>query len=237
MILVLKIVLGAEIILGVMWTVFAAMVHGPGGLGAIAAGLIIFAVFAAFFLFAAWAFWKHPHTRTLAGWIMALPLVFFFAPLAIRAMAGEHLSSDQFIIFLCIAAIAALCACWVAPRKVALVVPDFLIRSKLFNWLVILAVIAGWLLLVFVVIYIANEDISSTARSESGLAMALIFAAAYLLWLGMANFIAATWAWLCLRSATTDNPRKLNIAQLVVAAPGILIGVAIAAWLSIQSQL
>lgn len=213
------------------------MAHGPGGLGAVAVGLITYALFAAFFLFAAWAFWKHPEQRKLAAWIMFLPVVFFFAPIAIRSMAGEYLSSDQFNVVLVIAAVAAIGACWVIPRKVAIIVPDFLIRSKLFNWLIILAVIAGWLLLLFVVIYVVNEDIPSASRSGTGLGTALIIAALYLLGLGLANFAAATWAWLCLRGGTAGNPRKLNIAQLAVAAPGILIGLAICGVLASQGGL
>ena len=231
----LKIVLGLEVALGLLWTVLAAMAHGPGGLGALAIGLVIYAIFAAFFVFAAWALWKHPDERKLAGWIMVLPVVFFFTPFIVRSMAGEYLTSDQFNGFLLFAAIAAIGACWVLPKKVVMVIPGFLIRSKLFNWLVILAIAAGWLFLIFVVIYITNEDISST--SGTGLGAALIIGALYLIGLGVANFVAATWAWVCLRGGTDGNPRGLNITQLVVAAPAILIGLVITGWSAIQGQL
>ncbi len=168
---------------------------------------------------------------------MVLPVVFFFAPVAIRSMAGDYLSSDQLVVFLLFAAVAAVGACWVMPKKVATFVPNFLIRSKAFNWLVILAVIAGWLLLILVVIYVANEDISSTSGSGEGLGIALIIGVLYLIGIGIGNFVAATWAWLCLRGGMESNPRKLNIAQLVVTAPGILLGATIAAWSASQGNL
>ncbi len=132
-----NIVLAIGVALGLLWTVIAAMAHGPGGLGAIAFFLIIYPIFAVFFVFAAWVFWKHPDERTRAGWIMLLPVVFWFIPLAIRSMAGGYLASQQFAVVLLIIGIGAIAGCWVAPKKVAVFVPKFLARSRLFNWLLI----------------------------------------------------------------------------------------------------
>ncbi len=232
----LKIVLGIEIILGVIWTILAAMAHGPGGLGAVAVGLVIYAIFTAFFVFAAWAFWKFPAERKRAGWIMFLPLVFGLAPVVIRSMAGDFLTSQQLVGLLVFAAILAVGACWLIPARAASVVPDFLVRSKFFNWLVILAMLAGWLFLIVVAIYVATEDVPSRSGSGTGLATALIIAALYLAGLAIGNFLAATWAWLSLRGGIEGNPRKLNIAQLVIAAPAILIGVAVTVWFAGQAH-
>ncbi len=233
----LKITLGIEIALGLMWTVIAAMAHGPGGLGAVAFFFVIYAVFAAFFVFAAWAYWKRPEERKRAGWIMLLPVVFWFVPLIIRSMAGGFLSSQQLSIMLLALSVIALAACWVVPRKAAALVPDFLIRSKLFNWLVILAVIAGWLFFVGVIIYVVNEDVSGSSTSGTALAYALIIAATYLIFQGVGGFVVSTWAWLCLRGGFEKTTRGLNIAQLVVAAPGVLIAVTVAVWLAEQGRL
>ncbi len=233
----LKTVLGIEVALGLFWTLIAAMAHGPGGLGAVAFFFVIYAVFAAFFVFAAWAYWKRPEERKRAGWIMLLPVVFWFVPLIIRSMAGGFLSSQQLLIMLLVVGLIAIAACWVVPRKAAAFVPDILVRSKLFNWLVILAVIAGWLFLVGVIVYVANEDVSRSSTSGTALAYALIIAATYLLFQGVGGFIVSTWAWLCLRGGFEKTTRGLNIAQLAVAAPGILTAVTVAVWLAQQGHL
>ena len=227
----LKIVLGIEIALGLFWTIIAAMAHGPGGLGAVAFFLVIYAVFAVFFVFAAWTFWKRPDERKRAGWIMLLPFVFWFVPLIIRSMAGGHVSSQQLSITLLVLGVIAIAACWILPRKAAALIPDFLVRSKLFNWLLIVAVIAGWLFFVGVSIYVINEDVPGSTSSGTAVAYAITIAAMYLVFQAVGGFLVSTWAWLCLRGGFEKTTRGLNIAQLVVAAPGILIAVAVAAWL------
>lgn len=237
--LALRIVLGAGIVLGIIWTVLAAMAQGAGGLGVFAVFLVLYALYAVFMLFAAWAYWKHPGQRRVAGWIMALPIVFWFLPLMIRSMSGGVLTNHQLAGFLFVATVAALAVCWVAPRKAVVVVPDFLLRSRLFNWLILLSMITGWLFMVLVLFYVANSDQprSSTSGTGEGLAMAIILGALYLVWLGVGSFGASTWAWLSLRGGTQVRARKLNIAQLVVAAPGILIAIAVSVWLLGQGRL
>jgi uncharacterized protein YacL len=69
------------------------------------------------------------------------------------------------------------------------------------------------------------------------LAYAIILAAMYLIWLGIASFGASTWAWLSLRGGFEATARKLNVAQLVVATPGVLLGVLVAVWMAEQSRL
>ncbi len=226
----LRTVLGAGIIVGVIWTVLAAMAHGAGGLAVFGLFLFVYALYAAFFVFAAWVYWKHPGERKLAGWIMVLPIVFWFLPLTVRSMAGGVLSTPQLIQALLAVTAVALLFCWIAPRKVAVVVPDFLLQSRLFNWTIILAVIAGWLFFVVVLLYVANTKSPSTSGTGEGLALAIVLAAIYLAWLGVGSFGAATWAWLSLRGGTGTATRKLNIAQLVVAVPGVLIGILVVLW-------
>ncbi len=233
----LKVVLGVEIALGLFWTVIAAMAHGAGGLGAVAFFFAIYAVFAAFFVFAAWVYWKRPEERKCAGWIMLLPAVFWFLPLIIRPMAGGFLSSQQLSIMLLVPGVIAIAACWVIPRRAAALIPEFLVRSKPFNWLLILAVIAGWLFFIGVIVYVINEDVSRSSNSGTALAYALIIAATYLIFQAVGGFVVSTWAWLCLRGGFEKTARRLNIAQLVVAAPGVLIGVVVAVWLSGQGHL
>ena len=235
----LQIVLGAEIVLGILWTVRAAMAQGAGGLAVVGLFFAVYALFAAFFLFAAWAFWKHPDDKRLAGWIMALPFVFWFAPVWIRSLAGGVLLQDQFVRVLFLVAIGVIAAAWLFPRKAAALVPDLLVRSRLFNWLILLGVLGGWLFMVLVVLYLANSPKSVPSSADSGMALAyvIVLAAMYLIGLGIASFGASTWAWVSLRGGFEATARKLNIAQLVVAAPGVLLGVAVAVWLAGQGHL
>lgn len=232
----LKIVLGIQIVLGLIWTLAAAMAHGAGGLAAVGVFFIVYAIFALLFLFAMWVCWKYPEERRLAIWIMLFPVVFWFAPLIIRPLAGDYLSTQQLAGLFILAGIALIGSCWLMPRRITRFIPDGLIRSRLFNWLILLSVIGGWLFFIFVVVYVANDKSSSAAGGEA-LAVAIILAALYLIWQGVGGFLAATWAWLCLRSKTTNKSRKLSIAQIVVSLPGVLLGVAVAVWLAGQGHL
>ncbi len=233
----LKIVLGIEVALGIFWTVAAAMAQGPGGLAAVGIFLFVYALYAAFFLFAAWVFWSQPDRRRIAGWIMALPFLFWFLPVIIRSMAGGVLSSQQFSAALLVLLIAIIGFCWVAPRRASAFIPAFLVRSKLFNWLIVLAVVGGWLFFVLAVSYVASSKSPSTSGTGEGLAFAIVIAALYLVWLGVGSFGASTWAWVSLRGGIQTATRKLNIAQLVVAAPGVMLGIAVAVWMGEQGRL
>lgn len=233
----LRIVLGVEIALGVLWTVAAAMAQGAGGLGAVGIFFFVYAVYAAFFLFAAWVFWRQPDRRRIAGWIMALPFMFWFLPVVIRSMAGGVLSPQQLYGTLLFLLVAAIGSCWVAPRRASAFIPAFLFRSKLFNWLIILAVVGGWVFLVWAVSYVASSNSRSTSGTGEGVGMAIVLAAIYLVWLGVGSFGASTWAWVSLRGGIEKVTRKLNIVQLVVAAPGVMLGIAVAVWIGEQGRL
>ena len=167
---------------------------------------------------------------------MGLPVLFWFAPLIIRSLAGGFLKTQQLTGLLVIAAIAFIALCWFVPRRVTRFIPDGLIRSRLFNWLILLAVIGGWAFFIGVIVYVANDKSSSSAGGEA-LGMAIIIAAIYLIWQAVGNFLAATWAWLCLRSETSDKSTKLSIAQIVVCLPGVLLGTVVAFWLAGQGHL
>ena len=235
----LQLILATEVLLGIVWTVLAAMAHGAGGLAVVGLFFIVYALFAAFFAFAAWAWWKYPEKRRLAGWIMALPFVFWVAPTSIRALAGGVLSQNQLVGAVFAVLLAAIAVCWFLPRKAAVFVPDFLVRSKLFNWLILLGVLFGWLFMVLIVIYLAHSLEAGSSSTDGGMALAyaVIIASTYLLGLGVLSFGAATWAWLSLRGGFEATARRLNIAQLVVAAPGVLLGALVTAWLAGQGHL
>ena len=66
--------------------------------------------------------------------------------------------------------------------------------------------------------------------------LAIVIAAFYLVGLGVGSFVASAWAWLGLRGGVEDTPRKWHIAQIVIALPGIAIGVIVFSWLVGQGQ-
>jgi len=231
-----RIVLGLEVALGLFWTVAAAMAHGAGGLAAVGLFFFIYAIFAVCMLFAVWVYWKRPEERTTAVWIMLLPVAFWFAPLTIRTLAGGFLSAEQFAKFSLIIVMLGVAMCWVIPRKVATLVPAFLLRSKVLNWLLILAMIASWCFIVFISLYVLNENGPKNTDSSTGLGFALMLAALYLVGLGIGSFVVATWGWVSLRSGLDTRTRRLNIVQLIVAVPGVLTGLSVAAWLSRQGH-
>ena len=232
----LKIILGVEIVLGVLWTVAAAMATGSGGLAVVGLLFVVYSVFAAFFLVALWAFWKYPDERRRAGWIMALPIVFWFLPTMVRSLSGGVLTGQQFGLLLAFLGIAALLTCLVAPRKAIAAVPTALLRSRLFNALVFFAVVLGWLFLVFVVAWVASGGESSAYKGDTGygLAYAIVLGAIYLVGLGIGSLLAMAWAWLGLRGGVDGVPRKWHIAQLVIAVPGVALGAIVFSWLAAQ---
>lgn len=233
---VLQVVLGAEVALGLLWTLVAATARGAGELGAVYVFLPVYALFGVFFLFSFWVYRKHTQHRRFAGWIMVLPFAFGFLPILIRSLAGGAVSSEQLWILTAGALAASVLAAWIVPRRVAVAVPSFLVRSRLFNWLLLLGLVAAWLIFVLVVLYVANEDRSSTTTSGTALGYAVVLASLYLMALGAGSLGVSTWAWVSLRGGFERIPRRLNIAQLCVAAPGLLTGVLVAVWAAGQGH-
>lgn len=119
----LDILLYAELALGVLWTVSAAMAQGAGGLAVFGLFLIVYGLFAVFVLCAAWACWRYPELRRKAVWIMLLPIGFWFLPGVVRALAGGVLLKTQLVALLLAALLAAVALCWLKPRTAARIVP------------------------------------------------------------------------------------------------------------------
>jgi len=229
----LSIIFFAELLLGAIWTVSAAMATGAGGLAVFGLFVIIYALFAICALIAAWAWWKYPEDRKRAAWIMVLPVIFWFLPTMIRWLAGGALSTGELGTALVVLVALALIGSFFAPRKAVAVVPKALLRSNWFNALVVAAVVLGWLFMFAVIVFIASGEGGGSGRSGTGegLAMVIILVAIYLVGLGTGSFVAMAWAWLGLRGGVEGTPRKWHIAQIVVALPGFLIGVAVFFWL------
>lgn len=217
---------------GVSWTISMAMKGGSGGLEVLALFLFIFALQAVGFVIGAWAYWRRPAMRGIALWLLGLPFVFFFLPDLLIAIGGGPLTSAGVAAMLLSVLAVVLAACFVMPRKVAGILPAFLFRSRFINTLILAGPLLGWLFAVGVLIWLFGVEAEATSRALSrdatgyGRGASIVIGAIYLVGLGGTSLLVAAWAWLGLRGGIDGACRRLNVAQMLVASPGLLIGLA-----------
>ncbi len=220
------------IISGTFWTLSMAMKGGTGGLEVLALFLVIFALQAVGFVIGVWAYRAQPEMRSTARWLLGLPFVFYFLPDLIMAMAGGRLSGAALAAIVLFVLAVILGACVFIPRKVASALPVFLFRSTFINMVILLLLLLGWLFAVGVLVWLFGIEGEATSRALSrdatgyGRGASIVIGAIYLLGLGGASLLVAAWAWLGLRSGIDGACRKLNTGQMLVATPGLLIGLA-----------
>ena len=229
----LKILLIVQLVLGVPWVFLAAAANGPGGLAIVGLFFLLYAIFAVMFMVAAYACWRYPAERTLAVWIIVLPVVLWMLPNVARSLYGGAVPADQNLGLIAMISLSGLAACWIFPRRVARFIPDLLLQSRAFNWVILLSIVAAWVFLFIAALYLYTEPSYTSDGAGMKLAYGLLLGAIYLAGLGAGSFGASTWAWISLRSGA--SVRRLNIAQFVAAAPGIAIGVGAVVWLTSQS--
>lgn len=121
------------------------------------------------------------------------------------------------------------------PKKAVRILPNAIFRNRSLNILVITLMALAWLLPLAAIIWLAQHGETSGAGGGQGspgmgLAYVLLGAALYSVGLGAASVIAAVFGWLGLRGGVDGAQRKLHIAQLVIAAPGVLLGCGVLAW-------
>jgi len=91
-----------------------------------------------------------------------------------------------------------------------------------------------------VIAWLSQQGGSSTSGGGQGspgmgVAVVLVGVAMYCVGLGATSVIAAFLGWLGLCGGVDGAQKKLHITQLVVAAPGVLLGSATLAWLVSQA--
>ena len=218
-----------QIVSGVFWTLTMAMMSGQGGLEVLGLFLLVFALQAICLLIGGWVHWRYPSERKIARWVLLLPFIFWFLPGVIKTLAGGQLSSALLWLSLSVVAAAILLACILVPQKVAGKLPQFLFRSRLFNSVVLIGPLLGWIVFIgalFVVFGVDGQSFSKALNGNGtgyGLASAILIAALYLLVLGGGSLCSGIWGWVGLHSGVDDACRRLNIAQLVLATPGLLV--------------
>lgn len=222
--------LALQIISGVFWTLTMAMMRGQGGLEVLAQFLLVFALQTVCLLIGGWVHWRHPAERKIARWVLLLPFVFWFLPGVLKTLAGGQLTSAMLWVGLAGLAAVILVACILVPQKIAGKLPDFLFRSRFFNTLILIGPLLGWVVFISAVLVAFGMDGHSSAKMLSGngtgygLASAIVIAALYLITLGGGSLCSGIWGWVGLHSGIDGACRKLNIAQLVLATPGLLVG-------------
>ena len=221
----LKTTLIAQILTGGWWTFVVVTTPGRGDFGLLGLLVVVFAVQAVGFVVALISAWRFPQLRRSAAAGLALPFLCLVLPNLIRNLAGGHLVRGSVIAASIAVGGLLLLASFVFPRRAADWVPRFLIRSRTFNTLILFGVLTGWILIAVSLIWIGG-DAAGHYRGDTGygLALGIILAATYLVGFGVASFLTAAWASLCLRGGIEHDCRYLNVAQIVLAVPGMLAG-------------
>lgn len=231
------IVLWLQIALGALWT-YSVLTADNSSWGPLVALVYTYPPQIVFFFFAAGVFWKRRDLRRPAGWIMALPVVLLFTPTGLRTLVGGRVDPSSFVSIAVVAALLVIVYGLIRPRSAAKVVPQQLLRNRVFNGVVILLQVFGWLLPLILFAYWTLESQGGPRSTDAGtgLAYLLILAVIYLAGLGIGSLLVSCIAWVGLRGGIDNAPRKLHIAQLVIAVPGVLLGAGAIIWLAVQGS-
>ncbi|MEQ8205848.1 MAG: hypothetical protein RIA65_06710 [Woeseia sp.] len=223
-----NITLSIQVVLALLWVLPASMADKSDGFGVLA--LLFYYVIAAALpmLFALWLLWRHPQQRRKAAVILCLQLLSVFLPSLIQGVVGGPVEPAQVATLVVLLLIGVALASIMAPRRVAAALPAFLFRSRTVNGLIVAGLVIAWLFLAISVVLVLSDGAASSYRRDTGtgLAYALILLMIYVLSLAAASLFAAVWASLGLRSGLDGVCRKLFFVQWLVAAPGILAGLA-----------
>ncbi|ANO52666.1 hypothetical protein BA177_17045 [Woeseia oceani] len=187
-------------------------------------------------LFALWLLWRHPPQRRKAAVILLLPLLAVFLPSVIQGIVGGPVAPAHVAGLMVLLAIGVALASIVAPRRIATTLPAFLFRSRTVNGFIVAGLVFAWVLLAIGILWVLSDAPSGGYRRDTGtgLAYALILLMMYVLSVAAASLSAVVWASLGLRSDIDGACRKLFVTQWLVAAPGILAGLAACAFWLVQ---
>ena len=223
--------------LGLLWT-YAVLTASNSGWGPLVAFVYTYALQPVFFLFAAWVFCRRRKLRKPAALIMAMPVALLFLPIGIRTLAGGRVEPSVFAAIAVIAAMLAILYGLVRPQSAAKYVPHAWLRSPAFNIGVILLQVLGWLLPVCMFTYLSLQMQSGIGSTDAGMGLAylLILVVIYFAGLGVTSLLASAIAWVGLRGRIDNTPRKLHIAQLAIATPGVLLGAGAILWIAAQGS-
>ena len=176
-----------------------------------------------------WALLFRPRHRATAAWLCVLPFAFLILPLMLRTAMGEPISSRTLLASTLIVILGLTLLAFVRPRTVAARLPATLLQGKPQNIVLLALLGAGWCIAVALLLKAgpALLDTSSGQGSPGmGAAMLLVLGIGWLTGLACFSVLVAAWGWVGLRGASESAQPKLHIAQLLLASPGLLIGLA-----------
>jgi len=237
---ILNITLAVEVLVALFWSVAMWSETGSSGIAVLGWFAVVIVVFVAAFLVAALIAWRRPPLRRRAALVMAIPFIGGFAPWVLRALSGGP--ADPAFVWRVAAILAAgvVVVALLRPRATARLLPEALFSSRGLNLAVTGSLVVGWLFLLVLGGWFLSDfgqaAVYQTDRGSSGMAAAYLVLgiSAYVLLLGAASLLAAAWGWLGLAGGIEGARRRLHIAQLTGAIPGLLAAAAVWAWLLTQ---
>lgn len=219
-------------VLVVIWTL--AVISFTGSKGTVAYGIV--ATFGLTYpihlIIAGVAIWnrvkRHAPLRFTVA-IIAAPWVLLPLPFLLKAVHGGRplLNSPGSLIHTALAALClAVALVLIRPRQTAELIPRCMLRSRTFNFLILLGMIILYLLPVGYLAYHATELQASWSRNHEGylLAYGLGGLTAYLMLCTFPAGLICGYSGLTLNQSQFTSTRKWRLAQLVAALPLTLIG-------------
>ncbi len=196
--------------------------------------LVLFAAInAVFFLTGLWAVIFRRELRRQAAWVMLLPVAFLILPVMLRSALGEPMPVAWVLGLIASAAAGALLWTLVRPRAAARRVPQGVMRSRALNIGSIVLLILGWIAPVALLVFLFSQG-GGSGSGGSGMAAAyiIIFAALYFGGLGLTSLLVGTWGWVSFRGAPAGTSRAVHVWQMIVAAPGFVVGAMVVFWIA-----
>ena len=227
----LKIIRRVEIVLGILLAL-RVLVSGSSDLGVLYVLVLFIFTNGPLCLVGAWAAIFRPGVRKLAISVVLLPVGFLVVPLMVRGVLEQPLSTDFIVIGLVVFVALVLAWALVRPRQASQRLPASVLRKKWLNVIILSLPVLGWMapILAYIVLAASGEPISGGGGSPgTGAAIVLIFAAVYLVGLGMVSLLTAAWGWIGYRGAASGERLNLHLWQMITGLPGAAVGVLAAA--------
>ncbi|MGB5410166.1 MAG: hypothetical protein WBN09_01455 [Woeseiaceae bacterium] len=141
-----------------------AMLEGQGGLEVLYRFVLVFSVQAGGFFFGAFAVWRYPQERGLARWLLGLPFVFFLLPGLLKTAIGGRVTGGMLTLAILALVAAIMVASLVMPRRIANRLPAGLFRSRLFNGLILVGPLLGWLVFAGILLWVFGVEGTTSLR-------------------------------------------------------------------------
>jgi len=237
---ILNIILAAEVLVALLWTVAIWTETGSSGIAVLGWFAVVVVVYGVCFVIGSIIAWRSPPLRRRAGIAMIVPLIGLFSPYLLLSLSGGpidvHIAWRVAATLLLVGFSIAL----LRPRSTAKRMPGLLFQSRALNLAVVGVLAVAWSSLAFTVVWLltgpGQDALRHADRTSNGMATAYVVlaASAYLLMIGAGSVVSAAWGWLGLMGGVEGARRRIHIVQLVSALPGILVAAATWAWLIAQ---